>query len=144
MPTNGMSKPSSASDGMVCSTLASCNTASAARCLRANTIAAGTASNTAANKAKPESHKCVSSIWASSEREKGRDNMVCLRPPEILPLVMNLESISEWHLFQGLRREKLPASKVSANLNSERQPELWKNGAGCLCLRQARPFALRI
>jgi len=70
--------------------------------------------------------------------------MVCLRPPEILPLVMNLESISEWHLFQGLRREKLPASKVSANLNFERQPELWKNGAGCLCLRQARPFALRI
>ncbi|WP_288920334.1 hypothetical protein [uncultured Ottowia sp.] len=72
--------------------------------------------------------------------------MVCLRPPEILPLVMNLESISEWHLFQGLRREKLPASKVSANLNfeRERQPELWKNGAGCLCLRQARPFALKI
>ena len=43
--------------------------------------------------------------------------MVCLRPPETLPLVMNLESIPEWHLFQGLRREKLPASKVSANLN---------------------------
>ena len=56
--------------------------------------------------------------------------MVCLRPPEILPLVMNLESISEWHLFQGLRREKLPANKVSANLNFERekQPELWKMG----------------
>jgi hypothetical protein len=72
--------------------------------------------------------------------------MVCLRPPEILPLVMNLESISEWHLFQGLRREKLPANKVSANLNFERekQPELWKNGADRLCLRQARPFALKI
>jgi len=56
--------------------------------------------------------------------------MVCLRPPETLPLVMNLESIPEWHLFQGLRREKLPASKVSANLNfeRERQPELWKMG----------------
>ena len=78
MPTNGISKPSSAKDGMVCNILVNCNTASAARRLRANNTAAGTAMATAASKASPESHKCVSSICQSSARVTFRDENIVL------------------------------------------------------------------
>ena len=66
MPTNGISSPSIASEGMVCSTPVNCNTVSA--CLRRpeNHTASGTAIATAQISDNSEINKCSSVASSSS------------------------------------------------------------------------------